>query len=170
MFEPLPIDPWIRHSQALTYVRLVLSHHPEQGELTENDPRGPLAETFDPRGLTIYRDNLKLIKAAAEMMGARLFVVKQPTLIVPGLSAELRKECGYHHHGFDHDAHVRAYAGLYQAIDQEIVAADIIDLRDLSGSRELFYDHVHPTHPLGVNAFTERIAPILSSWLQVNRR
>ncbi|MCA9393009.1 MAG: SGNH/GDSL hydrolase family protein [Candidatus Omnitrophica bacterium] len=165
LFEPLPIDPLIRHSQALTYVRLMLTRSSDQGEMTENDPSGPLAENFDPRGPAIFRDNLKLIKSAAAVMGAKLFVIKQPTLIVPDLPDALRKECGYHHHGFDHDAHVRAYNEIYREIDEEIVAADIIDLRGLSGRKELFYDHVHPTHPLGVNAFTERIAPVLSAWI-----
>ncbi len=166
IFSPLPVDPIIRYSQALTHLRLMLSHGEDQGEMTEHDPRAPLKTDFDKRGLRIYRQNLKLIKSAAGLMGAKLFVIKQPTLIVPGLSEDLRAQCGYHNHGFDHDAHVRAYAGIYGIIDEEIVAADIIDLRELSGRAELFYDHVHPTHPLGVNAVTARVSEVLGAWLR----
>ena len=133
--------------------------------MTENLSTGPLDRTFDRRALGVYRQNLQLIKNAAQMMDAHLFVLKQPTLIIPGLSAELQEKCGYRNHGFDHDAHVRAYQGIYAVIDREIVAADIIDLTDLSGQPDLFYDHVHPTFPVGINTITARVSDALSEWL-----
>lgn len=166
MFEPSPWDPLIRHSQALTHLRLMLSPPRKAGEMTENNPDAPLAKDFDRRGVEVYRQNLKLIKSAAAVIGAKLFVIKQPTLIVPDLAEDLRKECGYHNHGFDHDAHIRAYASIYRVIDEEVVAADIMDLRGLSGKKELFYDHVHPTYPLGVNAYTAYVARDLARWIK----
>ncbi|MBZ0166341.1 MAG: hypothetical protein K8I00_05995, partial [Candidatus Omnitrophica bacterium] len=157
-------------SQALTHLRLMLTHDQVTGEMTEQPTTQSLDATFDARGLEIFRQNLKLIKMAATMMGSQLFVIKQPTLIVPDLAPELRKECGYHNHGFDHNAHVKAYQGIYRVIEEEVVAADIIDLTGMSGNKDYFYDHVHPTHPLGVNAITEMVAPVLEDWLRSNSR
>jgi hypothetical protein len=84
-------------------------------------------------------------------MGAELFVLKQPTLIVDGrsdcphLSEQEERRCWYEFHGFDHAAHVDAFRQIYQVIDEEIETEHIIDATDMSGQPEYFYDHVHPT-------------------------
>lgn len=151
---PHPIDPYIEWSSLLCRVRRALFAEPLEGEV---GGARELAPDFDPKALDVFRTNLRLFLAAQAPLGFRLYVVKQPTLIVAGLPARLRERCGYRLHGFDHDAHVRAFAALYAVIDGEVPADRVIDLTDLSGDPDLLLDHVHPTAE-GAGRIAERIA------------
>jgi lysophospholipase L1-like esterase len=48
-----------------------------------------------------------------------------------------------HYHGFDFDAHVRAFDAIYRVIDEEVPADRIIDLTHLSGKTTYLVDHIH---------------------------
>ena len=111
-------------------------------------------------GLEIWRINLKLLKSTAETIGAKLFVAKQATLIVPGLPESECDRCKYGNHGFDHNAHIQAYEGIYRVIEQEISPDSIIDVTKISGQSESFHDHVYPT-----KKGTTQIAEIMSDFL-----
>jgi lysophospholipase L1-like esterase len=149
VYEPRVIDHLIRWSQALVRLRLLVSEKPP-GEVRRRFA-DTLATDYDGRGLEIWRTNLRLIREAAMIMGAELFVMKQPTLIVagmsdcPNLSPQEERRCWYEFHGFDHAAHVEAFQQIYQVIDEEIDPEHIIDATDMSGRPEYFYDHIHPT-------------------------
>ncbi len=144
LYEPLAIDPWIGWSQLLTRTRLRLTR-PVQGELGGAPPRHALADTWDHRALDTWRTNVQLIREACKTLGMDLFVVKQPTLIVPDLSPEQRHRCRYEYHGFNHEAHVEAFTAVSRVIDEEIEADRVIDATTMSGIPEMFFDHVHPT-------------------------
>jgi len=143
VYSPRWIDPLVRRSQALTRIRIRLSR-PQSGEVGSPSD-APLNTDFNHDGLPIWRTNLKLIREACDVLGARLFVAKQATLIVPDLPDDERKRCRYDYHGFDHDAHVRAFLEIYRIIDEEILGNSIIDVTPLSGRPECFFDHIHPT-------------------------
>lgn len=162
-YSPLAVDAVVRRSQILSRMRLLLSQ-PLSGEAGKASG-SPLATDFDHAGPSIWRTNLRLIREACRVIGARLFVVKQPTLIVPDLPEELRGRCRYEYHGFDHDAHVRAFSEIYRVIDEEIPDDFVIDATELSGRPEIFFDHVHPT-PMG----TTEMAEIVSRSLVVHLR
>jgi len=141
IYAPLWIDQLLRPSQALSRVRIKLTRA-LGGEVGRT---GDLAADFDHAGLAVWRTNLRQFKALARVLEVDLMVVRQATLIVENLSEGERRRCRYDYHGFDHDAHVAAFAALYDVIDEEIPADQILDLTPLSGKPELFYDHVHPT-------------------------
>lgn len=160
------LDPWwadhlLRHSQLLirTRLRLEKSLGGLEGEVGSEKP---LAADFDRSGLDVFRFNLQLIQNACELMGAELFVAKQATLIVPGLSAADRARCRYEYHGFDHDAHVAAYQGLYDVIDEVVPVSHVIDATPLSGQPAVFSDHVHPTK-VGARQLASLMAGALSA-------
>ena len=153
-YEPLWIDNLIRPSQLLTKTRIRLSTR-VGGEVGQ--AKKALTSDYDKRGLEIYRTNLRLIRNAAELFGAKLIVAKQATLIVPGLSEKDRERCFYHFHGFDHDAHVDAFNQIYEIIDQEIKPDSVVDATHLSGVSEYFNDHVHLTER-GASELAEFIA------------
>jgi hypothetical protein len=161
--RPHWIDPMIRWSQLLCQIRLRLFsvHEGESGAVSDR----PLKEDFNHNGIPIWRTNLKLLREACAIIGAKLFVIKQATLIVPGLSAEERKRCRYGYHGFDHDAHVRAFSEIYKVIDEEISGDSVIDLTPLSGSPDLFFDHVHPTS-LGCYEMASIVSKPLVSYIK----
>jgi hypothetical protein len=161
VYQPLWIDHIIRPSQALTKVRLRLST-PRDGELGTASTE--LATTFDQRGLEVWRTNLRLFREAASILNAKLFVVKQATLIVPDLSDSDRARCRYGYHGFDHDAHIRAFDDIYHIIDEEISADSIIDCTEHSGRSEYFYDHVHLS-PAGTTAIAATIAEYIDTYI-----
>jgi hypothetical protein len=138
----------------------------EAGGGADADDGKALLDHYDQRGADVWRTNLKLVAATAELMGAELFVAKQPTLIVPDLPDALRERCMYGHHGFDHDAHVAAFSHLYQIIDEVVVPERVIDLTPLSGRGDLFTDHVHPS-VAGVEAIAEIVADALLSRSEV---
>jgi lysophospholipase L1-like esterase len=162
LYTPHAIDPLLRWSQVLSRLRLRLSRHLE-GEFASAD-RVPLAADFDHRGLEIFRTNVKLFRETSKVIGARLLVAKQATLITPGAPPEQRRRCQTRYHGFGYDAHVRAYQGLYRVIDEEIPADSVIDVTPLSGRMDLFYDHVHPT-PQGTTEIArlmaDRLLPLI---------
>ena len=160
---PLGIDPFIGWSQFLTRIRLRLSK-------SATDETGwrllsELETSFDHRGLEIWRSNLQLFKAVAEAIGARLVVVKQATLIVEDLPESERARCRYDLHGFDHDAHVAAFKGLYRVIDEVFEGDSIIDARVLSGQPDLFRDHIHLT-PRGASELSSLVAGHLAPLLE----
>lgn len=157
-FAPSRLDPLLRWSQVLSRVRLETSKQ-MGGEYASPGNRPP-ASDFDRRGLEIFRTNLKLLRETSDVLGARLLVAKQATLMVPGASPEQRERCKYSYHGFDYDAHVEAFRGLYRVIEQEIPAESIIDVTPISGRSDSFHDHIHPT-PKG----TTEIAQIVSDFI-----
>lgn len=142
-YEPLWIDHLIGPSQLLVRVRLRLA----PGRAGEVGAGGgaELASEYDPEGPEVWRTNLRLIRSAARIMGAELFVARQATLVVEGLPEEERARVGYHLHGFDHPAHVRAFREIYRVIEEELDPDAVVDLTTLSGRPDLFHDHVHPT-------------------------
>lgn len=158
IYSPHFADSLIRWSQLLTVFRLSVSK-PNNGEIGPS-VRKQLKSNFNHKGLEIWRTNLKLIRELCRVTGARLFVLKQATLITPDLPASERRKCRYDFHGFDHNAHVEAFRGIYQVISDEIDHNFIIDTTVLSGHPELFFDHIHP-NPVG----TRKIASIVSQAL-----
>ncbi|MEL7145144.1 MAG: SGNH/GDSL hydrolase family protein [Bacteroidota bacterium] len=156
---PAAIDPYIGWSQLLTKLRIRWSSKPAQsGELAKVTAE-ELSTNYNEKGLFIFRRNLRLIRDFCRRKGVRLAVCKQPTLMTATTSEEDRKRCRFSNHGFDYEAHLRAYEALYQVIEQEIPASDIIDLTPISGKPGYFYDHVHPT-PSGTSA----IASLVAQW------
>ena len=162
-YAPHWIDPLLHWSQTLTRIRLRLSKPPE-GEVGPRDD-SPLASEFDRRGLNIWRTQLRLFRETCEAIGAKLFVAKQATLIVPDLPTEEHKRCRYDYHGFDHNAHVDAFQSIYEVIDQEIPADSIIDVTSISGQPEYFYDHVHPT-PTGTTITANIMSEVLIPYIE----
>ena len=159
-YEPYWIDHLIRHSQLLTKIRLLISTQ-KNGEIGVSKN---LKEDYDRKGLDVFRTNLRLIKEAASIFNAKLFVAKQATLIVPNLAEDDRNRCRYEYHGFDHDAHLDAFNQIYRVIDEEIDARYIIDVTQLSGISDYFYDHIHPTE-LGSNEIAKIVAKSLQPHL-----
>ena len=157
-YEPHWMDPILRWSQGLTRIRLRLSRHFD-GEVGSSNGLS-LSSQFDHRGLDIWRTNLRLLRETCKVIGSKILVAKQATLIVPGLTKQQRERCRYNYHGFDHDAHVEAFQCIYDVINQEIPIESVIDVTQISGRPECFYDHIHPT-PRG----TTEIAKIMSDAL-----
>jgi lysophospholipase L1-like esterase len=158
--EPYWFDHMIRYSQLLTKVRVGAIDQPEG----ESGVAKELKESYDSDGLEVYRTNLQLIREATSIIGAKLFVAKQATLIVPDSPKTDRIRNRYNLHGFDHDAHVDAFNQIYRIIDEEIEVEDIIDVTQLSGVSEYFYDHIHPTE-LGAAEIAAVVARPLQSYL-----
>ncbi len=102
-----------------------------------------LASEWRVEALETFRTNLKLMVAAEKVLGCKVYIAKQATLIVPDLAPELRRHCGYGLHGLDHEAHVSAYEAVYRVIDEEVAPSRIIDTRSLSGNPKMLQDHVH---------------------------
>jgi hypothetical protein len=160
VYEPHWIDHLIRYSQLLIKIRLRISKpHSEEVSIPKE-----IKDNYDKRGLDIFRTNLCLIREATSIFNAKLFVVKQATLIVDNLNEKDRNRCHCEYHGFDHDAHVDAFNQIYRIIDEEIEPEDIIDGTKLSGFPEYFYDHVHPTE-LGSKEIAKLVAKSLLSYL-----
>ncbi|HWN45348.1 MAG TPA: SGNH/GDSL hydrolase family protein [Thermoanaerobaculia bacterium] len=157
-FAPSRLDPFLRWSQVLSRVRLEMSRK-MGGEYVSLGNR-PIAPGFDHRGLEIFRTNLKLFREASGVLGARLLVAKQATLMVAGAAPEQRERCRVTPHAFSYDTHVEAFRGIYGVIGQEIPADSVVDLTPVSGRLDSFYDHIHPT-PKG----TTEIAEIMSDFL-----
>lgn len=155
-YEPYPLDPVLRWSQVLTRLRLAWTREmdPEEG-YTGNRPR---TAGFDPKALEIFRTNLRLLRQTSELLGARLVVAKQATLIVPGASPDQRERCGYPDR--DYDALEQTFQKIYRVIDEEIPADSVVDVTPVSGRLDSFYEQIHPT-PKG----TTEIATIVSDFL-----
>jgi len=163
-YKPLAIDHIIHTSQLLSRIRLLFSQ-PLSGEVGLKKTAKEPASTFDRRGLEIWRTNLRLLRQTAELLGAKLFVAKQATLIVPGLSEQEQKRCNYHLHGFGHEAHVDAFQAIYRVIDEEISPEFILDTSVLSGQPENFYDAVHPTQS-GAHRIASVVSQALTAYLK----
>jgi hypothetical protein len=161
-YAPLWIDPLIHGSQALTEIRIRWSR-PLSGEAGPGSGE-PLQADYNRDGLPIWRTHLKLLRETCDIIGAKLFVAKQATLIVPDLPEEERDRCRYDFHGFDHEAHVDAFSEIYRIIDEEIPPSSIIDVTALSGRPECFFDHIHPT-PHGCTEIATIVADSLVSHL-----
>lgn len=155
ILEPSWVDHLIWWSQLLCKLRWKI-HGPIGGELGLSGS-GPLSSEIDLAYQAVWREHLQLYQAAAELLGAELFVCKQATLIVPNSPESDRQRILYGAHGFDHDALVRAYQAFYDVIDDEIPADRIIDTTSLSGRSDLFLDHVHP-NPAGAEAIASLVA------------
>lgn len=160
IYKPRSVDPLIAWSQLFSHLRLLFSKpNFESGEIGRQRV-DELAHDYDRRGLEVWRTNLRLFKETARLFNVELFVCKQATLSAPGLSPEDIARCGYHYHGFDHDAHLDAFQRIYNIIDEEIAEANIIDLTSISGDPDYFYDAVHPTLQ-GSTMIAERVSEAL---------
>lgn len=159
VYKPLLIDYVLFPSQLLSRLRLKLTK-PISGEATTDISLRTLKDNYDKRSLDIWRTNLRLFRETAKILGVKLFIAKQATLIVPGLSVEQRERCGVYRHGFNFAAHIDAYEKIYQVIDEEFMQNEIIDTTTISGKPQYFYDSVHPTE-----SGCRKIAEIVSSSL-----
>lgn len=153
-----PVPAWAGWSRVLGFAHRAI--WPDAGLVGEVGgarvlPR--LATSFDPAAVEVFRQNLALMAAAQDVLDFELHVAKQVTLIVPGLDEAARQRCGYRLHGFDHDAHVRAYEAIYSAIDTTLPPDRVIDLTHLSGSTDNLVDHVHLS-ALGAERVAEGVA------------
>ena len=146
--RPLWVDHIFRYSQLLTRVRwrLAVAGGAElEGGGAPETKATTRRSGWDHRAIEVWRTNVRLLRDTSKLLDTTLFICKQPTLVVEGLSLAQQKRCGYAHHHFGHGAHVSAYKALYQVIDEEMPKSQIIDLTPLSGRPELFQDHVHQT-------------------------
>ncbi|HNP64630.1 MAG TPA: SGNH/GDSL hydrolase family protein [Woeseiaceae bacterium] len=159
IYAPHWSDHVLRYSQLLTKFRIDLTAR-QLGEIgldPENDGK------LNIERLEVFRTNLKLIREAATVMNAELFVAKQATLIVADDPIICIYSCRYEYHGFGHEDHVEAYNRIYAIIDEEIDASHVIDATEISGSFEMFVDHVHPTE-----SGAKKIADIVADAIQPN--
>ena len=160
-YKPYWFDHLLKYSQLLTKIRLKFSDKVD-GEIGIEKS---LSSKFDQNALEIYRTNLQLFRQAALIFNAKLFVIKQPTLITESISKSDKDRCRYEWHGFNHEAHVIAFKKIYEIIDEEIEANNIIDLTKLSGISTNFYDHIHPTED-GASNIAEIVAKSLEMHLK----
>jgi len=163
-FDQYWFDHLIRYSQLFTRLRFrVLGKSDWVVEKSVNGNKNVnLLTNYDERALEIFRTNLKLIKESVKLFSAKLYVIKQPTLITSTTSKEDKKRCRYRLHGFGHDAHVDAFNQIYQIITEEIDEKYIIDLTEFSGISENFHDHIHPTK-LGAKIIAEKTSKSLEN-------
>lgn len=162
--EPSWIDPYIEWSHLMCRIRRRYFSTPLMGEIGPGG-NGEPAGDFDPRAPDVFRANLELMMKAQEVIGCEIYVAKQATLIVRGLPDNLRKKCMVHYHGFDFDAHVRAFDAIYRVIDEEVPADRIIDLTPLSGKTTYLADHIHLTEE-GCRRVAEVVAEKLRKRLE----
>lgn len=141
VYDPHWSDHVFRYSQLLTKFRMDLSAR-QHGELRLDSEN---RKAIDYDRFEAFRTNLKLIREAATIMGAELFVAKQATLIVADNPDVCLFSCRYEFHGFGHEEHVDAYNRIYAIIDEEVDASHVIDVTRISGDPVMFVDHVHPT-------------------------
>ena len=159
VYAPHWSDHVFRYSQLLTKFRVDLSAR-QHGELGLNSDN---RKALDTDRFDVFRTNLRLMREAATIMGAELFVAKQATLIVADNPDVCLFACRYEFHGFGHEDHVEAYDRIYAIIDEEIDAAHVIDVTGISGDPEMFVDHVHPTE-----AGARKIAAIVADAIDRN--
>ncbi len=156
VIDPHPIDRFIGWSQVFTRARLLLGEN--TGEL------GGASQTsavIDPRSVTIFRQNLQMMRDIAALLEIDLYVVKQATTITA--TGEKRSLADYT--PLAYDGVVAAFDQIYGVMDQQFPAERIIDMTVLSGRNELFYDHVHPT-PQGAEAIAVIVADHLAQHYQ----
>jgi lysophospholipase L1-like esterase len=153
-------DHVFRYSQLLTKFRMDLTAR-QYGEMRLNSEN---SRKLDTDRFEVFRTNLKLIREAATIINAELFVAKQATLIVADDREVCIFSCRYEYHGFGHEDHVEAYNRIYAIIDEEIDASHVIDVTEMSGNPALFVDHVHPTESGAM-----KIADIVADAVHPNR-
>lgn len=182
-FPPVHVPPaltasaWdkpLGRSALYALLRSRAAHTPaalEAGEVGgERKPDAELADTFDARGVAIFKQNLLLMRGVAELVGAELFVTKQATLIVPDLPPQIRRERVFTwRHAFNYDTHLRAWQAIYEMIDATFPPERVIDATSLSGNTELLFDHIHPT-PAGTRALADVVANALAQHSRKFRR
>jgi len=163
---PKPADrffSWSRLYSAMRVAGKAPAAAPSAGEI--GPPRreeSELADSFDPRGPSVFRDNLRLMRQACDVMGAEFYVVKQATLITPDLPDQIRKErCFTWYHAFNYKAHLRAFDAVNRMIDETFLADRVIDATVLSGRQDLLWDHVHPKAD-GAKAIGKLVADFLA--------
>ena len=117
----------------------------KEWEMTELSNPTIIEEFYDKRGLKIWETNLKLLKNLENILGAKVFFIKQPSLISVDTTDEDKLRINYALHEFDHASHIDAYSQIYESIDDNIAKERIIDLSSINGVPSYFYDHVHPT-------------------------
>lgn len=156
LYESHWIDNFIKYSQLLIRIRIRFSTI-VNGEIGENSAPQSLESDFNHKGLAILQSNLKLMRETCKIIGAKLFVAKQATLVSAKTPQQYRAKCRCEYHGFDYNAHVRAFDAIYKTIDEEFTQEEVIDLTPLSGNAAYFFDHVHPT-PEGCGKMAEIVA------------
>ena len=161
-YPPWPVDRLIGWSQLLTRSRLAVARF--AGSEYDTAGGGAPRREFDRRGLAVFATHLELIGHLCETIGARLFVVKQPTLMIPGGSPEHRRRCRFNYHGLDYEGRVAAMAAIHRTIDESVAPEVVIDLTPISGRLDLFHDAVHPT-PEGATEMARRVAARLAATL-----
>jgi len=166
IYPPNFTDPLIRWSQLLTVFRLS-NTKPNMGEIGPS-LKEPLKSDFNREGLEIWRTNLKLIRDTCQTIGAKLFVLKQATLITPDLPMKERRRCRYDFHGFDHNAHLDAFQRIYKIIDEEVPQNAIIDTTILSGRPDYFFDHIHP-NSMGTREIALIVSEKLMNYLRASK-
>jgi lysophospholipase L1-like esterase len=144
-YEPFFLDPLIGRSQFLTDLRIRLSSRKNEverrGTAHVDSVHLALANRYDPRGLQIYRENLRLMESTTAMWGGVLFAVKQPTLIVEGSAASAK--ISYELTGFTHDTIAALFQEVYTVLDVELPGRTIDAASVMNGVAENFRDHVH---------------------------
>lgn len=164
--KPAFPDRFLFWSQIYTTLRAAFGLPPPKRALGELGPQkrpdGRLSDSFDPRGIEVFRENLLMMKRICDIFGSEFFAVKQATLITPDLPKPLREErCFTWYHEFNYDAHVRAFAAIYRMIDENFPSDRVIDATRLSGNPDLLFDHTHQT-PEGCDALGRIVAQALA--------
>jgi lysophospholipase L1-like esterase len=161
IIKPFFLDNVLQYSQIFSHLRYIFA---EKDFEVMGEKKTVLEKDFDPRGLNIWRDNLRLLKMTADWMQAKLLVCKPATLIVANLPEREQKRCRFDYHDFDYPAHLRAFQKLYEVIDEEIPPADIIDVTAASGKSDYFDDHIHP-NKAGSNGIANIVANEISRFV-----
>lgn len=157
VYEPSFVDPFIQWSVFLSRTRLVFSTYLGDEAVRVKEPyEGQEVTHYRRKNLEVFRTNLKLIREAARIMGAELFVIKQPTMVVDAPLAQ-RVRFFPQWHGFSYEEHLEAIPDVYRVIDEEIDRDHVIDASIFSGNRELIRDHVHLSD-VGTTALAELVS------------
>jgi lysophospholipase L1-like esterase len=167
LIKPHWIDPFVSWSQILSRVRykVVGGMDPTDGEINSSND-SEYATEFQAGSLQVYGDNLRLIQEFGKQRGIDVYFCKQATLIAPGIPQEDKDRCKYGYHKLTHDAHLVAYAGVYDVIDSLCKPNRVIDLTSLNGVSRYFHDHVHPTDE-GAQVMAKIVADSLSKhWIK----
>jgi lysophospholipase L1-like esterase len=161
--EPSWVDHVIWPSQLLVKVRYAASNR--AAAAGETGTAQEMRDDFDPRAVAVHRDNLRLHAAAASALGFDLLAVEEASIVVPDLPPEWQAKCQFSWHGFDHMAHVRAYAALNGTLGEVLGEERVIRMSEVTGRTDLFHDHVHPTEA-GAQAIADVVARRLVAHLK----
>lgn len=147
---PIWLDRFFQWSELYSAIRIAGASGSKEapaGELGgEKKSDSQLADSFDPAGVDIFRQNLLLMKTACEVIGAEFYVVKQATLITEDLPPAMRDErCFTWYHTFNYQAHLQAFSAINQMISTSFPPNRVIDATVMSGNPDLLFDHVHLT-------------------------